>query len=387
MVGLGHSCPVIWEDRIYLTTAVRTEGEQPLKVGLYGDVDSAADATEHQWRVLCLDRHSGRILWEQTAHTGVPKGKRHTKATHANCTPATDGKHLVVCFGSEGLFCYDLGGRQLWKAELGTLDSGWFFNAEYQWGFASSPIIYRDLAIVQCDVGQGSFIAAFRLADGSEAWRTPREEIPSWGTPMIVRGPARDELVTSATKFVRGYDPLTGSELWRLSGQSEITTPTPVFADGLIYIASGYRPTQPIFAVRPGAAGDISLPAGETSSAAVAWSLARNGPYMSTPLVYRGHFYACAHQGLFTCLDAATGKTVYGPLRQKGAYTASPVAADGRLYLTSEEGHVRVVKAGPEFVLLAENELGEACLATPAIVDGAIYFRTEHHLLALGLPR
>jgi outer membrane protein assembly factor BamB len=270
---------------------------------------------------------------------------------------------------------------------LGALDSGWFFNPDLQWGFASSPIIYSDLVIVQCDVGAGSFIAAFRLADGSEAWRTAREEIPSWGSPTVVETPERTELVTSATKFARGYDPLTGTELWRLGRFSEITVPTPVYGDGLIFITSGYRPIQPIFAVRPGAVGDISPPEGQTESKFLAWGALKGGPYMQTPLAYRGLFYICSDAGVVTCYEATTGKQIYMKrLPGGGAHTASPVAADGKLYFTGELGRVHVVKAGSEFSVLAENDLGETCLATPAISNGMLFFRTESHVVAIGRP-
>jgi outer membrane protein assembly factor BamB len=383
--GLGHSCPIVWGERVYLTTAVRADGKSDLKIGLYGDVDSVEDKSEHSWRVYCIDKESGRVVWEQIAHQGVPKVQRHTKATHANCTPVTNGSHVVASFGSEGLFCYDTGGKLLWKRDLGRLDSGWFFNADYQWGFGSSPVIYRDLVIVQCDVGPGSSIAAFRLEDGAEVWRTPREEIPSWGTPTIVEGPGRVELVTSATKFARGYDPLTGVELWRLGPHSEITVPTPFYAGNLIFLSSGYRPIQPIYALRPGATGDISLPSGETSSEFIAWSTQKGGPYMPTPIAYGGQLYVCSNMGILTCHELETGKQVYKQrLPGKGAYTASPVAGDGKIFFTSEEGAVHVVKAGSEFTVLASNQLGAPCLATPAISDGMIFFRTETFLLAVG---
>jgi outer membrane protein assembly factor BamB len=385
--GLGHAGPIIWGDRIYITTAVRKEGKAELKVGLYGNVESVEDQSEHSWRVLCLNAQNGQILWEQTAHEGVPRTKRHTKATHANCTPATNGECVVANFGSEGLYCYGTDGGLKWRRDLGSLHSGWFFNADVQWGFASSPIIYRDLVIVQCDVGAGSFLAAYWISDGSEVWRTDREEIPSWGTPTIVESPERVELVTSATRFARGYDPLTGAELWRLGRFSEITVPTPVYGEGLIFITSGYRPIQPIFAVRPGAIGDVSPAEGQTKSESVAWAALKGGPYMQTPLVYRGCFYVCSDAGVVTCYEAASGKQIYMKrLPGGGAHTASPVAADGRLYFTGEAGRIHVVQAGGEFSVLAENELGETCLATPAISNGMIVFRTESHLLAIGRP-
>jgi outer membrane protein assembly factor BamB len=383
--GLAHSCPIVWDDRLFVTTAVRLDGNADLKIGLYGNVDSVADTSEHSWRVYCLDKQSGGVVWEQVAHQGVPHVKRHTKATHANATPATNGKFVVANFGSEGLYCYTTDGSLVWRRDLGTLDSGWFFDGDYQWGFGSSPIIYRNLVIVQCDVGRGSFIAAFRLEDGSEAWRSERDEVPSWGTPTIVEGPERAELITSATKLARGYDPLTGAELWRIGRLSEITVPTPIFGENLIFITSGYRPVQPMFAIRPGAAGDISLAEGQTTGEFVAWSASKGGPYMQSPIVYAGYFYTCSDAGVVTCYEARTGKQVYARrLPGGGAHTASAVAADGKLYFTAEGGKVHVVKAGNEFVVLAENALDGSCLATPAIADGMIFFRTQGHLLAFG---
>ncbi len=385
--GLGLSCPVVWEDRIYVTTAVSADGKSALRPGLYGDVDSVDDSSEHSWRIYCLDKRDGTIQWERTACKGVPKVKRHTKASHANPTPATDGAHIVVSFGSEGLYCYDKGGKLLWKKNLGVLNSGWFYDADYQWGFGSSPILYKDLAIVQCDVGKNSFLAAYRLADGSEVWRKSRDEVPSWGTPTIIEGPQRVELVTNATRYARGYDPLTGEELWRLARHSEITVPAPIYGAGLIFITSGYRPVQPIYALRPGANGDISLKDAATKSDAIAWSTTKGGPYMPTPIVYRDHLYICSNAGIVTCYEAKTGKQVYKErLDAQGGFTASPVAADGYLYFTSEESGVFVVKAGPKFALVTINSMdtGEACLATPAISDAMLFVRTQHYLFGIG---
>jgi outer membrane protein assembly factor BamB len=383
--GLGHSCPVVWGDRLFVTTAVNSKGDAKLRPGLYGDVDSLDETAEHSWRVLCLDRHTGKSLWERTAHKGVPHSKRHPKSTHANPTPATDGKRVVACFGSEGLYCYDLDGKLLWERDLGPLAAGWFYNADYQWGFGSSPILYRDRVIVQCDVGKGSFIAAFEADTGKPLWQTPRDEIPSWGTPTVVEGPQGPELVTNASKFARGYDPDTGKELWRLGRNSEITVPTPFAAGGLVFIASGYRPVQPIYAVRPGARGDLTLKDGKTKSDAVAWSVGKGGPYMPTPIVYGDYLYTCGNDGRVACYEAKTGKVIYRErLDGAGACSASPVAADGHLYFTSEENGVYVVKAGPKFELVAVNLLGDVCLATPAVADGMLYVRTQHSLLGIG---
>jgi outer membrane protein assembly factor BamB len=385
--GLGHSCPVVWGDRVFVTTAISGNPKSEFRPGLYGDVDSVNDTTVHTWRVLCLDRRTGKVVWEQTAHKGVPRVKRHLKSSHANSTPAADAGHLVVCFGSEGLYCYDHSGRLLWRRDLGTLDSGWFYDADYQWGFGSSPVIFEGRVIVQCDVGKGSFLAAYDLSDGREVWRTQRDELPSWGTPTVFEGPKRTELVTNATRFARGYDARTGKELWRLGPNSEITVPTPVVGDGLVFITSGYRPVQPVYAVRPGAAGDLTLKKGKTSSDSVAWSTDKGGPYMPTPIVYGDYLYICSNAGVVTCHEARTGKQVYKErLGGRGGYTASPVAADGRIYFTSEESGVRVVKAGPKFKLLSVNPMGEVCMATPAISRGVIFVRTQHHVIALGRP-
>lgn len=384
--GLAHSSPIVWGDRIFLTTAVSADPKSEFKPGLYGAGTSAKDVARHRWLVYCIDRHTGRILWERLACEGVPRQKRHIKSSHANSTPATDGRHLVVWFASEGLYCYDLDGRLLWKKDLGMIESGAFSDPDLQWGAASSPILYRDLAIIQCDRYKDSFLAAFRADDGAPVWRTVRDELPSWGTPTVIEGPSRLELVTNGTKFIRGYDPLSGKELWHLGPNSEVTVPTPFLGQGLIFVVSGYHPIQPIYAILPGGTGDLS-PGSDGSSSYVAWSKRRGGPYMPTPVVYGPHLYVCSNNGLLTCYEARTGKELYRKrLGGSGGYSASPVVADGRLYFAGEEGEVRVVKAGPTFRLLAVNRMADPCMATPAISDGMIIVRTQHTLYGIGRP-
>jgi outer membrane protein assembly factor BamB len=383
--GLGHSCPVVWGNRVFVTTAVSSDPKSEFKPGLYGAGTSAKDVSRHSGRVYCLDKRTGKVLWEKTAWEGVPKVKRHIKSSHANATPATDGKHLVVSFASEGLYCYDLDGKLLWRRDLGVLDAGAFNDPDLQWGSGSSPILYKGLVMVQCDRQKDSFIAAYDADSGAPAWSTPRDEPPSWGTPTVYEGPGRAELVANGSHYIRGYDPRTGKELWRLAPNSEITVPTPVAARGLIYVTSGYRPIQPIYAIWPGARGDISLKGAAESNEQIAWSKQRGGPYMPTPIVYGDHLYTCSNSGMVACYEARTGKQVYQErLRSGGGYTASPVAADGKLYFTSEEGEVRVVKAGPVFELLAVNKMGDVCMATPAISDGMIFFRTQHYVFGIG---
>jgi outer membrane protein assembly factor BamB len=383
--GLGHSCPVVWGDRVFVTTAISSGQPNPkVRVGNYGDVESVNDTSKHTWQVLCLDRDSGKILWTRTAYEGVPKIKRHEKGSQANCTPATDGKHVVACFGPEGLYCYDFTGKLLWKRDLSTLDSSFAIDREYEWGFGNSPVLFDGKCILQCDLSHDSFIAGFNLDDGAKLWSTPRDEIPSWSSPVIWHNSKRTEIVTNAAQYARGYDPATGAELWRLAKKSEVTIPAPVLGKDLAFISSGNRPIQPIIAVRPGATGDISLKDDETTNEFVAWSRMRGGPYMPTPICYGDHLYTCSNSGVVACYNAATGKEIYKERIGGGSYTASPVAADGRLYFTSEQGEVRVVRAGPHFELLAVNPMGEYCLATPAVSNGAIFIRSQRFLWSVG---
>ncbi|HWT02016.1 MAG TPA: PQQ-binding-like beta-propeller repeat protein [Pyrinomonadaceae bacterium] len=383
--GLAHSSPVVWGNKVFVTTAVSVNPKEETRFGLYGDVAPVKEESKHTWKVYCLDKQTGKILWERTAYEGVPKVKRHPKATHASSTPAVDGKHIVALFGSEGLYCYDLNGKLIWKQDLGVLDAGWFYDPDYQWEHASSPIIYKNLVIVQADVQKDSYLAAYDIKTGKQVWKTPREEIPSWATPTVYEGKTRAELITNGTKAIRGYDPAAGKELWRLSPNSEITTPTPFVAHDLIYVTSGYAPIQPIYAIRPGAAGDITLKEGEESNQFIAWSKKRGGPYMPTPIAYGDLLYVCSNQGVMTAYNAKTGERVYQQrlADRGGAFTASMVASDGKIYLSSEDGEVFVVKAGPKHELLSVNPMGEVLMATPAISDGMLIVRGIKHLFAI----
>jgi outer membrane protein assembly factor BamB len=383
--GLAHSSPVVWGNRVFITTAVSSNPKEETRFGLYGDVAPVKEESKHTWKVYCLDKQTGKILWERVAYEGLPKVKRHPKATHASSTPATDGKHVIALFGSEGLYCYDTNGKLQWKQDPGVLDAGWFYDPDYQWEYASSPIIYKNLVILQADIQKNSFIAAYDLKTGKQVWKTAREEIPSWGTPTVYEGKTRAELITNGTKAIRGYDPLTGKELWRLTPNSEITTPTPFVAHDLIFVTSGYAPIQPIYAIRPGANGDITLKDGQESSAAIAWSKKRGGPYMPTPVVYEDLLYTVSNSGVLTAYNARTGERVYQQrlADRGGAFTASPVAADGKIYLSSEDGEIFVVKAGPKHELLSVNPMGEVMMATPAISGDMLIVRGIKHVFAI----
>ena len=383
--GLSHASPVVWGNKVFVVSAV-SAGKDETRFGLFGDVAPVKDDPKHAWKVYALDKATGKILWEQTAYEGIPKVKRHPKSSHAASTPVTDGKYLIVNFGSEGLYAYSLDGKLLWKQDLGLLDAGWFYDVDYQWEYGSSPIIFKNLVIVQADIQKNSFIAAFDIKTGKQVWKTPREELSSWGTPTVYEGATRAELITNGTKAIRGYDPATGKELWHLGPMSEITTPTPFVAHDLIFVTSGYPPVQPIYAIRPGGNGDLTLPQGKDSSDFVAWSKQRGGPYMPTPIVYGELLYTCSNQGVLTAYNAKTGERVYQERLggTGGAFTASPVASDGKIYLSSEDGDVFVVKAGPKYELLAKNPVGEVMMATPAISDGLLIVRTVSNIYAFG---
>src|SRR6516225_6349870 len=309
--GLAVSSPVVWGDRIYVTTAVSSDPKQTFRTGLYGDTDSVNDSSPHKWKVVALDKKTGKILWEQTAHEGIPKTKRHPKSSQASPSPATDGTVVIAYFGSEGLFAYSVDGKLLWKKDLGLQNAGWFFDPDSEWGAASSPVIYKNSVIVQCDRQKDSFIAAFDLKDGKELWRTARAEIPAWGTPTVATADGRAEMVTNGTKAIRGYDPDTGKELWKLGPNSEITCTTPVSSHGLIFVTAGYPPVQPIYAIKIGSTGDLTLKDGKESSEAIAWSKKSGGSYLPSPIVYGDHLYLVSNNGVLAAYDAKTGNRVY----------------------------------------------------------------------------
>jgi outer membrane protein assembly factor BamB len=385
--GLAHSSPVVWGNRIFVTTAIASDKNRVIQIGRVDPLGLANDMSRQSWRVYCLDRASGKILWEKIAQEAEPRVRRHPKTTHASATPATNGKYLVVLFASGGLYCYDLKGNLRWSQDLGVLNANWADKPEAQWGPASSPIIYKNLAIVQCDIEKDSFIAAFDLASGKKVWSTPRKTIPSWSTPMVYEGKKRAELVISGSDDIRGYDPMTGHELWSLGPTSRISIPTPFVADDLIYVTSGYaRGVQPIYAIHAGATGDISLKEGVFTSGHIAWSTQKGGPYITTPIVYQGYLYVCGYNGVLACYNAKTGERMYEQrLGEGGFFSSSPVAGDGKIYAISEDGEAFVIKAGPKFELVSTNPMGEVCMATPALTQGMIVIRTISQVIGIGV--
>jgi outer membrane protein assembly factor BamB len=383
--GLGHSSPVVWGNRICVTTATSGRPDAGVRLGLYGDIGSVVDDTVHTWTLICADKRTGRVEFERTMHTGVPKVKRHTKATHANSTLATDGNVLVAMLGSEGLYAYDLSGRLLWKKDLGVLDSGFFMVPAAQWGFASSPVVHEGVIILQVDVQKDSFLGAFDAKTGRELWRTARSDVPTFATPTVHRVGNQTQVIVNGWRHIGAYDFRTGEEIWKLRGTGDIPVPVPLVGHGLVFLTSAHGPGAPVYAVKETARGDISLGAGETTNAHIAWSVPRDGAYMISPVLYRDLLYVSKNNGVFNVFDARTGERVYQQRLGTGTtgFTASLVAADGKIYFTSEDGDVYVVAAGRTFGLLATNPLGDTGMATPAISEGVLYFRTGRQLLAI----
>ena len=385
--GLAHSSPIVAGDRVYVTSAISSRADATFKPGLYGAGTASEDQTPQRWIVMALDRRTGTTIWERTAYEGVPKEKRHIKATYANATPATDGQTIVAFFGSQGLYAFDANGNLRWKKDLGVLNVGAYDLPEYEWGTASSPIIYKDLVIVQCDTQNESFVLAADLKTGNTKWKTARKELPSWGTPTVYVGPGGSgaELITNASNFIRGYDPETGNERWRLGGSSKITAPTPVFSGDTIIVASGRHPERPIFALKPGGRGDITLVGDATSNANVLWRKIGRGSYMPTPLIYGGIVYVLGNDGVFDTYELLTGREIFRQrLEHRGSgFSSSPVAADGRIYLSSEDGDIFVVRSGREFQQISKNPMGEPLMSTPALAGGTMYVRGERHLFAI----
>ena len=384
--GLGLSSPVIWGEKVFLTTATSDRQKDSLKIGIYHEIAPVEADGIHEWKLYCINKGTGKIIWERVCHKGVPKGKRHTKSSHANCTPATDGRRVVSFFGSEGLYCHDMDGVLLWKKDFGNLDAAFFRVPRAQWGFASSPIIHEGVVLIQCDVLKNSFLAALKLENGKVIWEKARNDLPAWSSPAVHGEGDKTQVIVNGYRHIGGYDFHTGSELWRFQGGGDIPVPTPITGHGLAFITNAHGRMAPIYAIRLDSRGDISLKGSATSSTGVPWSTRRGGAYMQTPLLYGGRLYNCRDNGVLACYEAKTGKVVYEARLGTGfgGFTGSPVASGGNIYYTSEIGDVVVVKAGtPALKIISRNPLGEVCLSTPAISEGVLFFRTRSHLMAV----
>jgi outer membrane protein assembly factor BamB len=379
--GVGHASPVIWKDRLFVISAVGPEKPE-LLLGKRGGSDIADDMTPHSWRIFSVDARDGSILWEKEVYSGVPRAERHGKGSYANATPATDGTTVVAIFGSQGMAAFGFNGELKWKTDLGVLDPGLARDPSSSWGHGSSPVIHEGHVFVQIDRHRDSYLAAFDVETGERLWTVERDERPVWATPTLHQTADRTELVVQGGHYARAYDPATGKELWRLADDAEVKIPTPFVSDGLIVLAGGFR-GRPMFAVRPGGSGDISLAEGATSGPFVAWHCEPGGPYTCTPLAYDGLLYTVRDTGILQVYDLKTGELIHRE-RTEATHAASPVASDGRLYVPSEDGEILVYRTGREPELVARNDMGEPCLATPAISRKTLFVRAAGHLFAVG---
>ncbi len=382
--GLGWSSPIVWGDRIFLTSVISTEEIEKPKKGLYFGGERGLPKDEHRWVVYCVDWKTGRILWQREVHKGTPATTRHLKNSYASETPVTDGERVYALFGNLGLFCFDMNGKPLWSHRYDVR------KTRFGWGTAASPVLHEDRLLVLDDNDEQSYFIAYDKKSGKELWRVDRGKGTNWATPYVWQNKQRTEIVVPATKAVISYD-LNGKPLWEFKGMSSIAIPTPFSKFDLLYIASGYVGDQhrPVYAIRPGATGDISLKQGETSNQYIAWYQPQAGPYNPSPIIYGDYYYTLYDRGFLTCHDAKTGKEVYGKQRldaevAANAFTSSPWAYNGKLFALNEDGDTYVIQAGPEYKLLGRNSLGEMCMATPAIARGSLIIRTTSKLYRIG---
>jgi outer membrane protein assembly factor BamB len=382
--GRGFSQPVIWGNRIFLTSDVEggaePSGYKPAKRIIDGQEFVHPDWTGtdklHTFKTLCLDRDSGKIVWEQTSYEGKVYDYRHKRGNYAAPSPVTDGKLVYTYFGSEGVYCYDFKGRLLWKRSLGNIGT-------IGMGVGTSPVIHENLLIILADQEfdeTESFMVALDRKTGREIWRVKRPVQASWATPVIVRSPERVELVTSGNEWVIGYDPATGKEYWRASGVKSHAIATPLVGHGLVIFSSGF-PSKAIIAIRPGGSGNID------GTDRIVWRYNKGTAYVPSPILYGDYVYLMSDAGIMTCLEAKTGKVVYEGGRVPVAtkfYGASPVAFDGKILLTSDNGETFVIRAGPKHEILGTNIIDEPVRTSIAIAGGRLFLRGEKHLYCIG---
>jgi hypothetical protein len=380
--GLGWSSPVVWGDHVFVTSAVSDGREAAPTPGLYDpgdDYGKTKAAAPHRWVVHDIDFNSGRIRWSRELRTGLPPILRHLKNSFASETPVTDGERVYVFFASAGVVAaLDFNGTTAWTQTLDVV------NGRQEFGTAASPALHGDRLFVVNDNTRESFLAAYDKRTGRQLWRVVRDEVENWSTPFVWENARRTEIVTAGWRKVRSYD-LDGRLLWELTGMTVNTVPTPFSRHGLLYVSSGYPGgnPRPVYAIKPGASGDISLAPGQTSNEYIAWYQPLLGTYQTSALVYGDYYYTLLDRGFLLCHDARTGQQIYGRQRisaESGGFTASPWAYNGKIFLLSEDGDTFVVQAGPVFKLIARNRLDEMSLATPAVSRGSLILRTQSAL-------
>ena len=386
--GTGWGSPVVWGNRVFVTTTTSDGAYEEPKAGLYAPRGRAEPpAVRHEWRLFCLDLTTGETLWSQTAYSGIPEFPRHQKSSYAAETPATDGERIYARFGDLGIWAYDMDGNEVWEKRIP------FKRTMFDYGSASSPVVHDGKVILLYDNEEESWIAALDTATGKELWRTARDEASSWATPYIWENDQRTEIVTSGRKKIRSYD-LDGNLLWQMDGRmSWAAIATPFAVDGLLFVNSGYFQDRhkPVYAIRPGASGDITPAEGEldalSEDGSIAWYQPRAGNYNTSPLVYQGTYYSLLDRGFFEAYDAKSGEPVYGRNRVSprggASFTASPWAYNGKIFALSEQGDTFVIDAGPEFRVDHVNELDEMAMASPAIAGGRLLLRTRSKVYSL----
>lgn len=379
--GAGWSSPVVWGGKVFVTSCVSADEQAEPRKGLYiTDLQGKSPPGKHAWNLHCFDARTGKELWKRAAFTGEAKHTVHIKNSLASETPVADARHVVAYFGNVGVACFDHGGKLLWSHATPA------YKTRFGWGTAASPALHDGKLFLVHDNEEKSFVQALDVKTGKEVWKVARKEGSNWATPFVWKHDGRTELVTAGSDAVRSYA-LDGALLWELKGMSNISIPTPFAAGGLLYVTSGYVMDlirRPVFAIKPGAKGDISLKGTESSNAHIAWHQRFAGPYHPTPVAYGGYLYVLLDRGTLSCYDAKTGQVVYEKKRLgPGAFTASPWAYGGKVFCLSEDGETVVVQAGKEFKVLGRNKLGEMALATPALAGGSLFVRTRTKLYCL----
>ena len=381
--GRSWSSPIVWSGRIFITAVINEGESEAPKKGLYfGGNRPAPPKTEHEFKVFCLDLATGKVAWEKTVHRGLPQTAIHLKSSFGAETPVSDGERVYAVFGGLGVFALTLEGQEAWSRKLEPRAT------RFGWGYAASPVLHAGRLFLVNDNDDRAELLALDAKTGKELWRADRDEKSNWATPFIWRNAKRTELVTPGSRAVRSYD-LDGKPLWSLRGMSSIAIPTPLAGEGLLFVTSGYvgDKLKPLYSIRPGASGDISLKAEETSNEFIAWSNPAVGPYNPSPLLYEGRIYVLYDRGLVSCFDAKTGKVHYDRERLPNgfAFTSSPWAARGKIFCLNEDGVCFVVRAGDKFELLHTNKLAgdDMCMATPALVGDRLLIRTAARIYCM----
>jgi outer membrane protein assembly factor BamB len=424
--GYGWSSPVVWGDKVFVTTAVSDKQKKPSggfgppgggfgppgggefgPKGGFGRQEPPDDV--YKFQILCLSAADGKILWRETARESKPTIPTQASNTYATETPVTDGERVYAYFGMHGLYAYDFVGKQVWKLDLGS------YPTAMGNGTGSSPALADGKVFVQCDNERESFLVAVDAKTGKEAWRTKRTERTGYSTPLVWKNKERTEIVCVGSQKARSYDPATGKQLWELGGMSGQPKASPAATEDLLFVGTGGGPggmmggggfgppggrkggpgggpkggfgmggSRPLFAVKPGAGGDLTLKDGAKSSDSIAWKDEKAGPQTPSPLVYQGYLYILDERGgTLTCYDVKTGKQQYKERLGGRGFTASPWANDGKVYCLDDSGTTHVVQAGPTFKELGKNVLNGMSWSTPAVGSGSVFLRTVDTLYCL----